>query len=79
MIKSFGVDARERVKSHYQIQKERPDFGGSILTPCRAIYNYVEYEEVLATNVAEQLEDNRMKHERGEKSLLVMMFIIVLT
>ena len=58
------------MKSHHQIQKERPDFGGSILTPCRAIYNYVEYEEVVAKNVAEQLEDNRMKHERGDEIIV---------
>ena len=61
--RSGGGGAREKMKTVYQIKKERPKFIGGTIVPSRKIYERIDYEEVVPLTMAERF----VKHEEDFK------------
>ena len=54
LVETFGAGAQEKIKTLYQIKKERPKFVGGVIVPSRKVYGGLEYEETMSQTITER-------------------------
>ena len=70
LIETFECEAQEKLKTLYQIKKERPKFVGGGIFPSHNIYEGIEYEENVPLTITERFLKQEEKFKKGEENIV---------